>query len=67
MSVPSPLRDALADRYSLERELGSGGMAIVHLAHDLRHGRPVALKVLRLREPPAIAPGIPHPRCSTRP
>lgn len=38
---------ALADRYRIERELGRGGMATVYLAHDLRHARPVALKVLR--------------------
>ena len=36
----------LADRYRIERELGRGGMATVYLAHDLRHDRPVALKVL---------------------
>ena len=46
MAVPVGLRDALADRYALERELGRGGMAVVYLAHDLRHDRPVALKVL---------------------
>jgi eukaryotic-like serine/threonine-protein kinase len=40
------LRSALADRYALERELGRGGMATVYLARDLRHDRPVALKVL---------------------
>jgi serine/threonine-protein kinase len=40
------LRAALADRYRIERELGRGGMAVVYLAHDLRHDRPVALKVL---------------------
>jgi serine/threonine-protein kinase len=38
---------ALADRYQIERELGHGGMATVYLARDLRHERPVALKVLR--------------------
>jgi TolB-like protein/Flp pilus assembly protein TadD len=44
--VPGPLRDALQDRYTLERELGRGGMATVFLAHDLKHDRHVALKVL---------------------
>ena len=37
---------ALADRYRIERELGAGGMATVCLAHDLRHEREVAVKVL---------------------
>jgi serine/threonine-protein kinase len=41
------LAAALADRYRLERELGAGGMATVYLAEDLRHGRKVAVKVLR--------------------
>ena len=37
---------ALAGRYQVERELGRGGTATVYLAQDLRHGRPVAVKVL---------------------
>ena len=41
------LKAALADRYSIQRELGSGGMAIVYLAEDLKHRRKVAVKVLR--------------------
>ncbi|HEY7482344.1 MAG TPA: serine/threonine-protein kinase [Gemmatimonadales bacterium] len=45
--LPPHLRTALADRYELERELGRGGMATVYLARDLRHRRPVALKVLQ--------------------
>ncbi len=40
------LADELRDRYVIERELGRGGMALVYLARDLRHGRPVALKVI---------------------
>jgi len=40
------LQASLADRYRIERELGRGGMARVFLARDLRHDRPVALKVL---------------------
>ncbi len=41
------LAAALGDRYHLKRELGQGGMATVYLAQDSRHGRPVAIKVLR--------------------
>jgi eukaryotic-like serine/threonine-protein kinase len=47
--MPDPiaaLREALQDRYAFERELGRGGMATVWLARDLKHDRPVALKVL---------------------
>ena len=40
------LEGGLADRYRIERELGRGGMATVFLAQDLRHERPVAVKVL---------------------
>ena len=37
---------ALSDRYRVERELGAGGMATVYLAHDIKHDRDVAIKVL---------------------
>ena len=47
MPTTERLRAALADRYAVEREIGSGGMATVYLAHDLKHDREVALKVLR--------------------
>jgi len=45
--TPSRLAAALADRYSIERELGEGGMATVYLAEDLKHQRQVAIKVLK--------------------
>ena len=41
------LNAALEGRYAIERELGEGGMATVYLAGDLKHGRKVALKVLK--------------------
>ena len=41
------LNTALAGRYLLEKELGAGGMATVYLAHDLKHDRDAAIKVLR--------------------
>jgi eukaryotic-like serine/threonine-protein kinase len=46
-SLGARLATALAGRYQIEREIGHGGMATVHLARDLRHGRWVAIKVLR--------------------
>ncbi|MDX2262182.1 MAG: protein kinase [Gemmatimonadales bacterium] len=47
MSVFDRLAAALADRYTIERELGAGGMATVYLAQDLKHDRKVAIKVLK--------------------
>ena len=44
--VVARLTTALADRYRIERELGAGGMATVYLAHDIKHDRDVAIKVL---------------------
>jgi serine/threonine-protein kinase len=56
--VKPELRDqvqaAIADRYTLDRDLGRGGMASVVLARDLRHDRMVALKVLH----PELAPTV---------
>src|SRR5262245_27230300 len=45
--MSSDLTAALSSRYRIERELGSGGMATVYLARDLRHDRDVAIKVLK--------------------
>ncbi|MGQ0701855.1 MAG: protein kinase domain-containing protein [Gemmatimonadales bacterium] len=68
----SPLSGTLAGRYAIEREIGRGAMATVYLARDLRHDRPVAVKLLRpelarqlgserfLREI-QIAAGLRHP------
>jgi serine/threonine protein kinase/Tol biopolymer transport system component len=44
--VLARLTAALSDRYRIERELGAGGMATVYLAHDIKHDRDVAIKVL---------------------
>src|SRR5690242_16542644 len=50
------LQAALGDRYRLERELGRGGMATVYLAQDLRHDRPVALKVMHPELAASVGP-----------
>ncbi|HWB43736.1 MAG TPA: protein kinase [Gemmatimonadales bacterium] len=50
------LSAALADRYRLERELGRGGMATVFLAHDLKHDRRVALKLLHAELAQTVGP-----------
>jgi serine/threonine-protein kinase len=50
------LKTALADRYTIEREIGSGGMATVYLVQDLKHERQVAMKVLRPELAAALGP-----------
>src|SRR5437016_4470349 len=47
MTTLSQLSASLAGRYTVDREIGAGGMATVYLARDVRHDRPVALKVLK--------------------
>jgi len=45
--MPEDLATALSARYRIERQVGAGGMATVYLAHDVKHDRQVAIKVLR--------------------
>ncbi|MEJ2187774.1 MAG: serine/threonine-protein kinase [Gemmatimonadota bacterium] len=52
------VRAAFGDRYTVERELGTGATATVYLAHDVKHNRKVALKVLR----PELAAALGHER-----
>ena len=47
MTDPTTLLGTIASRYKVERELGGGGMSSVYLADDLKHGRKVAVKVMR--------------------
>jgi eukaryotic-like serine/threonine-protein kinase len=47
IDLPERLAAALSDRYTIERELGKGGMATVYLADDIKHSRRVAIKVLQ--------------------
>ncbi len=57
-SAAERLGAALTERYRIERELGQGGMATVYLAHDIKHDRKVAIKVLR----PELAATLGHDR-----
>lgn len=52
----SSLAAALSEHYRIERLLGDGGMATVYLAHDLKHDRPVALKLLKAELAHAVGP-----------
>ena len=46
MPTTEQLSTALVGRYTIERQIGVGGMATVYLGHDVRHRRPVAVKFL---------------------
>ena len=54
--APSKLAEALSGRYTIERELGAGGMATVYLAEDMKHRRNVAVKVLRAELAATVGP-----------
>ena len=56
MSNDSAFFDELRALYTVEREIGRGGMATVYLAHEVRHRRPVALKVLRPERAAELGP-----------
>ena len=51
------VRAGLADRYPVDREIGRGGMATVYVAHDVKHQRLVAIKVLSVELAAVIGAG----------
>jgi eukaryotic-like serine/threonine-protein kinase len=70
--VPPRIQEAVGEGFRIVREIGRGGMATVYLAEDVKHGRPVAVKVLhpgldvvggaeRFRREIEIAAGLSHP------
>jgi len=74
--IPDSLRSALKSRYDIDRVIGRGGMATVYIAHDAKHGREVAVKVLlpeltatlgadRFLKEIRIAAGLNHPHILT--
>ncbi len=54
------LKTALADRYTIEEEVGAGSMATVYLARDLKQGGQVAVKVLRPELLPIVSQELTH-------
>src|SRR5687767_2339096 len=58
MTALDQLRASLADRYTVDRQIGRGGMATVFLARDLKHDRDVAIKVLH----PDLSAAVPAER-----
>ena len=58
--IVTRLSAALSHSYRVDRELGAGGMATVYLAHDLKHDRDVAIKVLH----PDLGAALGGERCS---
>jgi eukaryotic-like serine/threonine-protein kinase len=55
-AMGTAIADLLRQQYTIERELGLGGMAVVYLRHDLKHDRRVALKVLDSRFAALVTP-----------
>ncbi len=55
-SASDQLELALAGAYTIERQLGTGGMATVYLAHDRKHNRKVAIKILHAELAAVLGP-----------